>query len=36
MRLFFGRIQVTQKMKESDYGKYTEYKIEKDVIAITA
>lgn len=23
-------------MKESDYGKYTEFKIEKDVIAITA
>lgn len=30
------RMQKTQAMKQSDYGKYTEVKIEKDVIASTA
>lgn len=31
-----GRMQKAQQMKESDYGKYTEYKVEKDVIGVSA
>jgi hypothetical protein len=29
-------MQQVQKMKESDYGRYTECKVEKDLIATTA
>lgn len=31
-----GRFTTVQKMKETDHGKYTEYKNEKDLIATTA
>lgn len=30
------RMQKTQQLRESDYGKLTEYKVEKDIIAATA